>query len=697
MGVFMGNRASARKIISPYIRLTLVGTIYLSIIISPHNTHANTAEKLTVYISTSGNDAWSGLFPSPNSTNTDGPFATLERARNVLRELKQAGRWPSSGEVIVYLRGGKYELKYGFELNIEDSGKPNLQVIWQPYREEIVHLIGGVQLIFAKATKNIGAEAKQKIPKSSQENIYSFDLAAQGISNFGTMTTRGMLRPIYPAALQLILNGRFLPLAGWPNNGWAEISATPDGRYGGNFTFNSERLQRWVGVDELWMHGYWMRDYADSYEKVKSIDISSNTIFTMEPHGVKGYGAGQRFRVIGILEELDEAGEWYLDRNSGIIYIWPPADMGTGDFYASMLEETLISFHDVSHVTLRNIIVEVTRGVGIEISGGSGNIISECTIRNIGNIGVRITGGRSHSIIGCNISYTGDGGISLNAGDRTMLTPSNHIIKDNNIHHFGQWVRTYQPAIKIEGVGSRILNNKLHDGPHSAIWLQGNDHLIESNEIFKVGYDTGDVGAIYIGFDWTERGNIIRYNYFHDIRSVLKESAKAIYLDDLSSGTLVYGNIFNRVDWGVFIGGGRDNRVENNIFIENTLAAVHLDSRGLGWAKWAIIGNGPILAALVNMNYKNPPWSTKYPELVDILDKQPGAPLGNSVARNIIYKSKWLNLKGGAKFSEVDSPYKATVNDFVFDDYGNLELIQTSAAFGWGFKAIPFSPLGLQH
>jgi hypothetical protein len=29
--------------------------------------------------------------------------------------------------------------------------------------------------------------------------------------------------------------------------------------------------------------------------------------------------------------------------------------------------------------------------------------------------------------------------------------------------------------------------------------------------------DTGDVGAFYVGRDWTSQGIEIRYNYWHDI------------------------------------------------------------------------------------------------------------------------------------------------------------------------------------
>ena len=37
------------------------------------------------YVATNGNDAWSGTLPNPNDKATDGPFATLLRARDATR------------------------------------------------------------------------------------------------------------------------------------------------------------------------------------------------------------------------------------------------------------------------------------------------------------------------------------------------------------------------------------------------------------------------------------------------------------------------------------------------------------------------------------------------------------------------------------------------------------------------------------
>ena len=65
-----------------------------------------------------------------------------------------------------------------------------------------------------------------------------------------------------------------------------------------------------------------------------------------------------------------------------------------------------------------------------------------------------------------------------------------------------------------QGVGSRVSHNYIHDAPHAGILLSGNNHVIELNELTRLCLETGDVGGFYMGRNWEERGNVVRYNYF---------------------------------------------------------------------------------------------------------------------------------------------------------------------------------------
>ncbi|MBU0608224.1 MAG: right-handed parallel beta-helix repeat-containing protein, partial [Armatimonadetes bacterium] len=74
------------------------------------------AAPVTLYVSPQGNDAWSGGLAAPNAAGTDGPFASLTRARDEVRKLRGAG--PAT----VQVRGGIYPLAATLSLTAEDSG-----------------------------------------------------------------------------------------------------------------------------------------------------------------------------------------------------------------------------------------------------------------------------------------------------------------------------------------------------------------------------------------------------------------------------------------------------------------------------------------------------------------------------------------------------------------------------------------------
>lgn len=72
------------------------------------------------YVSPDGNDAWSGKSAVANKDKTDGPFATIGKARDGIRSIKAPG--PLTRPVTVYIRGGLYILREPLTFTPEDSG-----------------------------------------------------------------------------------------------------------------------------------------------------------------------------------------------------------------------------------------------------------------------------------------------------------------------------------------------------------------------------------------------------------------------------------------------------------------------------------------------------------------------------------------------------------------------------------------------
>ena len=664
----------------------LMMTIALLFLIVPA-----TAGPLVLYISPHGSDAASG--------SQTAPLATLDGAKNRLRVLKQANRLPSGG-VTVWLRGGTYPVGHTFTLSSSDTA--NVPVTFQAYAQEVVRLSGGREVHGWHPVTE--AAFLNRLDPAVRGHILEADLKAQGITEYGQLTPRGFGRPLTPAGLELFFQDTPMTLARWPNVGqWASIAGTPAGQNGDRFAYSGDRPTRWSKDDDIWVHGYWTFDWADTYEKVQSIDRAKHEIATVAPYGAFGYTTGHHWYALNVPEELDTPGEWYLDRKRGRLYFWPPSDVKKGHPTVSLVQD-LVQLNHVSHVTLRGLTLEACRGNGVVIGGGDHDLIVNCTIRNTGNKGAIVADSTSSGVQNCDITETGDSGVSLSGGDRKTLAPGRNFAVNCRIWRYSRWDRTYQPGVSIDGVGNRIAHCLIHDAPHNAILLGGNDHLIEYNEIHRVCLETGDAGAFYMGRDWTMRGNVVRYNYFHDIggsAGVKGEfhDAMAIYLDDTAAGTTVFGNVCVRAGHAVMVGGGRDDIVSNNIFVD-CRPAVSLDGRGIGWAAKYLLPKGgwDMQEKLAAVPYDKPPYSARYPHLAAVLADNPAAPKYDAIQHNIAFRCpNWLEIQDKADTLPgitIRSNLVETDPLFVDAPHGNYQLKTNSPAYALGFQRIPFEKIG---
>ena len=677
----------------PCILLNLAGLILTGLAFYPVGAGA-AAPGHIIYVAASGNDAHTGT--------KEKPFATLDRARDEIRRLKTAGPLPVGG-VTVEVAGGIFERSTSFELADSDSGTATSPIVYRARRGEEVRLVGGRELTRWKPV--VDPSVLARMDPAAHGKALRAELRAQGIENFGALSRRGHTLTADQSGLELFFAGEPMPLARWPNQGWTRIVGTPAGQYGGQFTYEGDRPKRWTRAEDIWLHGYWTFAWADSYEKVRSIELERRLIKTEPPHGIHGYTPDRRFYALNLLEELDEPGEWYLDRKTGSLYFWPPTPLERGRPTVSLLDNPLLTLTNASFITLRGFTFECGRASGVVMSGGTSNQVVGCTFRNLGTFGVSIGEGgpTTHSgVVGCDIYNVGEAGIRLEGGDRMTLCAGENFAVNNDIHHYSRWVFTYQPAIFVKGVGQRVAHNRIHEAPHIGILFLGNDHRIEFNDISRVCLQTGDAGAVYTGCDLTARGTIIRYNSFHDIARSLETrdgyaEVMSVYLDDCASGMTVLGNIFNRGGRAILIGGGRDNLIENNIFVDCS-PAIHVDGRAESWMKANFYAtNGPIMTPLRAVPYDRPPYSTRYPHLANILNDEPGKPKYNRILRNISIGGKWIDWLDGLDETKVEVRDNLTNGDpgFVGRAQGDFRLRQDSPALRLGFRPIPLEQIGL--
>ena len=663
-----------------------------------------TAHGVDFHVAPGGDDTHPG---------TEGePFATLERARDAVRKLKQAE--PLAEPVTVFVRSGNYRVTESLVLDGRDSGTPTAPVTWQATGNEGVRLSGGPTLspdAFQPVTDEV---VLQRLDASARGKVLQIDLRTVGIQGQGSYPEafRGA-----PAVPELFFNDQRSTLARWPNEGWATIAKIIDSgavpRTGdksnrpGVFVYDGERPARWNVDAGVWLRGYWCFDWYEETIRVKAIDREQRQITLARPtlYGLRqGNPSPRRYCALNLLEELDRPGEFYIDHVAGRLYLWPPSKMAGARIVLSTLNAPLVVLRDAADIGFRGFLVEAGLGDGIEVRGGRGIRIDSCEVSNMRKLGISIAGGSGHSIVGCNIHDTGTGGVSLVGGDRRMLTPAGHQALDNHIWRFSQHQLTYASGITLGGVGNRAAHNRIYDAPHMAVSIQGNDHVFELNVIHDVCTASDDAGALYKGRNPSCRGNIIRHNFWRDVGSPMGHGTAAVYFDDGDGGDMVFGNIFlrcghpGRGSFGtVFSHGGHDNVAENNIFIDC--------QRALGSAPWndqrwkqAVDGGAGCLwheRLLEEVDITKPPYTTRYPELVGFMKPQAGQVRVNRAKNNVLVRCDQTS-SGNWKYV----PEQIWVTDadpgFVDAAGGNYQLRPDAAVFQHlpGFLPIPFDKMG---
>jgi hypothetical protein len=623
----------------------------------------------TIHVSPRGDDAGQGSAADPLAT----PSAAIERARAI------------EGPVVVELAEGEYHLASTLVLGAEDSG-----LTLRAAAGSEVRLSGGRRV--GRWSVVDDPHLLQRLPEEARGHVLATDLAELGVAEYGSPEGGG---------LEVFYRDQPMEISRWPNEGFVRIAGVLGedpvdvrGTVGdkvGKLVYEGDRPERWVGEPDPWLHGYWFWDWSDERQAIASIDIEAKVIELAQPYHGYGYREGQWYYAYNLLPEIDRPGEWYLDRSGGVLYFWPPGDLGDGDVMVSVLD-TLIRIEDASDVRIEGLILEGARATAMSLESCSGCAVSKCVVRNGGGWAVRVAGGDDVGVTGCHIHGVGKGGIALSGGDRATLTAAGHYAEDNDIHHYGRWNRMYQAGISLSGVGLRAARNHIHDAPHMAIGFSGNDHLMELNEIHHVCEESNDAGAIYSGRDWTMRGTVIRHNFFHDITGFEDRGCVGVYLDDMFCGTEIVGNLFVRVTRAAMIGGGRDNSITGNIFVD-CRPALHVDARAMGWASYHV--DTTMTDRLNAMPYQSELWAERYPDLVDILDDDPAAPKGNLIARNIIIGDGWDGIYDQAEpFVEMTDNLVNVEGVLADPEGGDYRLAEDSPAREIRFEPIPYERIG---
>lgn len=468
-----------------------------------------------------------------NPGTLEKPFATLEKARDAVREVKRAGALPDGGAA-VWLRGGEYPRTGPLELTSEDSGAEGRPVVFAAHPGEQPVLFGGRRITGFR--QQAGGVWEATVPE-----------AKDGAWVFRT----------------LYVNGRRYTLARSPNSGYYEMAGAlagadspkegPEtGRSKAAFRAPPGALKQWPDLSainvKIW--GRWwteLRTLRQTDAVTGEVRLAGTGCWTL-PYATR---KTTPFIIENHPGALDAPGEWQLDRKSGVLRVIPlPADnLATAEVAAPVAERLLVLAGDpakrkaVEHIEFRGLAFRCTNWL---LPPEGGNEGAQAAV-NIGAM-VEAVGARDCLFEKCEFTRTDSYALWLRSGSRGCVIRQCHI---HDLGAGGVKLGEMQPgAAEFSAGGNTVENCFIHGGGHVhgaaiGVWVgASSDNTVTHNEICDLWY-TG----VSLGWRWSAdlngtRDNRVTYNRIHHIMQRLEDGG-GIYCLGFQPGTVLANNIIH--------------------------------------------------------------------------------------------------------------------------------------------------------
>lgn len=707
-----------------------------------------------IFVSAVGDDSGDG--------SEEEPLRTLEKAIDVANEMRE----DSDKLIEILLREGTYSVTN--TIKIINSQKDDSLLKISAYQDEKVTINAGVDIPLSAMNIADSDFTNAIIDKPNAGSVLQYNLKDAQIEDFGEISLRGhLISDEKEDQAELSLNGEVQKLAGWPNGEYTGlIKPTDSNEYGKrtksgiangcSFKVNYDRPSQWSKPEQAWLSGTIGPNYEFDYYPVSRFDSEEKRVY-LSRGALEKYYTEPYYRFENVPEELDELGEYYIDRQSGMLYFYPPEDapkdsvltitMSTPTLDVSRkAPNSMFRIENSKNIVFENLIFKGGRGSAITGKNNSNIKFINCEINSFGENGIRFDASTDITISDCKIHDVGqDGILFVSCGNYQTLSPSNIVVSNNDIYNFARLERSYKTGIDFgyRCVGATAANNHIHNGPHAGMIFYGVNNDIYGNEFDNLVTEFSDMDALYCNnsnYPW-ERGNKIHNNYFHDIgKSSMNGrhqiNVRAIRTDNRGCGLNIYENLFYNIGdggngngnngIGAITAEGTRNRIFNNLFVDcneayfNTLQYKEIETADDGtlYPDTIINSSGVEVANTINgakvadlkkqMEKYLPVYGKQFPELHNYFYEHPNMSKTNEFKNNMIINiaiplsnfngtQNEEGFRGSQMLTAASGNYVSTSDPgFVSYDNGNLELSSSATLLVEGLPKFEMSSFGIQ-
>lgn len=707
-----------------------------------------------IFVSAVGDDSGDG--------SEEEPLRTLEKAIDVANEMRE----DSDKLIEILLREGTYSVTNTIKIINSQKDDPLLKI--SAYQDEKVTINAGVDIPLSAMSIADSDFTNAIIDKPNAGSVLQYNLKDAQIEDLGEISLRGhLISDEKEAQAELSLNGEVQKLAGWPNGEYTGlIKPTDSNEYGKrtksgiangcSFQVNYDRPSQWSKPEQAWLSGTIGPNYEFDYYPVSRFDSEEKRVY-LSRGALEKYYTEPYYRFENVPEELDEPGEYYIDRQSGMLYFYPPEDapkdsvltitMSTPTLDVSgKAPNSMFRIENSKNIVFENLIFKGGRGSAITGKNNSNIQFINCEINSFGENGIRFDASTDIKISDCKIHDVGqDGILFVSCGNYRTLSPSNIVVSNNDIYNFARLERSYKTGIDFgyRCVGATAANNHIHNGPHAGMIFYGVNNDIYGNEFDNLVTEFSDMDALYCNnsnYPW-ERGNKIHNNYFHDIgKSSMNGrhqiNVRAIRTDNRGCGLNIYENLFYNIGdggngngnngIGAITAEGTRNRIFNNLFVDcneayfNTLQYKEIENADDGtlYPDTVINSSGVEVANTINgakvadlkkqMENYLPVYGKQFPELYKYFYEHPNMSKTNEFKNNMIINiaiplsningtQNEEGFRGSQMLTAASGNYVSTSDPgFVSYDNGNLELSSSATLLVEGLPKFEMSSFGIQ-